>query len=254
MSTRWLTYAKPKPGARLRLYCFPYAGGSASVYRTWPEALPPSIEVCPVELPGHGTRFLEPLHTAVGPLARQIAAALAPGMDGEFALFGHSMGALIAFELAHMLRNDYGLSPMHLIVSAHRAPQISDPDPPISTLTEPEFWAKLRELNGTSSDVLEHAELLSAVQPLLRADFTLCDTYRYAPRPPLECPISAYGGLQDPEAGHDDLRAWREQTSAAFRLRMFEGDHFFPRTSFPILRDTLVDDLLRTHSSPGRCR
>jgi surfactin synthase thioesterase subunit len=254
VSTRWLTHVKPKPDAHLHLYCFPYAGGSASVYRTWSEALPPSIEVCPVELPGHGTRFLEPLHTAVGPLVRQIAAALAPRMGGEFALFGHSMGALIAFELAHVLRSDYGLLPAHLIVSAHRAPQIPDPDPPMYTLSEPEFWAKLRELNGTSREVLAHTELLSAVQPILRADFTLCDTYRYTPRPALECPISAYGGLQDPEACHDDLRAWQEQTSAAFRLRMLQGDHFFLLTGFPILRDTIVDDLLRTHSSPGRRR
>jgi medium-chain acyl-[acyl-carrier-protein] hydrolase len=187
----------------------------------------------------------------VGPLVCRIAEALAPRMDGQFALFGHSMGALIAFELAHVLRTDYGLSPMHLFVSAHRAPQIPDPDPPIYTLTEPEFWAKLRELNGTSSEVLAHSELLSAVQPLLRADFTLCDTYRYAPRPRLECPISAYGGLRDPEAGHDGLRAWQEQTSASFRLRMFEGDHFFLRSDFPILRDIIVDDLLGIHSCPG---
>jgi surfactin synthase thioesterase subunit len=136
--------------------------------------------VCPVELPGHGTRFSEPLHTALSPLVCRIASALTPRMDGEFALFGHSMGTLIAFELAHVLRYVPVCGPFPAGVSNLR----------------------------------------------LR-------------------------GLQDPEAGHDDLRAWQEQTSAAFRLRMLEGDHFFLRSGFPILRDAIVDDLLRTHSSPG---
>lgn len=243
MSNRLLASARKNPHADLRLFCFPYAGGSAAIYRSWLDAFPVGIEVCPIELPGRGMRFVEPPHTTMEPLVQEIAATLAPYLDRPFALFGHSMGALIAFEAAHALREKYGLNARHLFTSAHRAPQIPDPATAVHDLPEPEFWERLRELNGTSDDVLKHPELLSAIQPMLRADFSLCDRYTYVDRPRLSCPITALGGLQDPKADRESLGAWREQTDATFRLHMLQGDHFFLRTNAASLREIIIEHL-----------
>ncbi len=250
MSNRLLAYSRKNADARLRLFCLPYAGGSASIYRAWPEAFPESIEVCPIELPGRGARFTESLHNTMEPLVREVADTLVPYLDRPFALFGYSMGALIAFELAHALRRNYGLNPVHLCASAHRAPQIPDLDSAVHDLPEPQFWETLRGLNGTSDEVLKHPELRSAMQPILRADFALCDKYEYVRRPRLSCPITAIGGLQDLKADRESLGAWREQTDASFRLHMLQGDHFFLRTNAAALQEIIVQSLSVTSVLP----
>ncbi len=178
----WLRSPKPNPQASLRLFCFPYVGGGALIFRTWPNSLPATAEVCPVELPGRGTRLKETPFTRLLPLVQALAQALLPHLDKPFAFFGHSMGALISFELTRQLRRLYGLVPLHLFVSAHRAPQLPDPDPPIHTLPEAEFMEELRCLNGTPKEVLEQPELMELMLPILRADFALCETYIYAKR------------------------------------------------------------------------
>lgn len=224
---RWVTCPKPNPQAKLRLFCFHYAGGGASVFRTWSDSLPQSLEVCAIELPGRGKRLMEPAFNQLEPLVQKLTSALLPYLDKPFAFFGHSMGGLVSFELARLLRRDYGLIPVHLLVSSHRAPQIPDPDPPIHALPEPELLQELRRFNGTPEAVLENAELMQLLLPTLRADFAVIETYAYTPEAPLNCPITVFGGLQDQEVSYDELEAWREQTNAAFLLQMFPGDHFF---------------------------
>ena len=239
----WVSWSKLNPHASLRLFCFPYAGGAALTFRTWSDSLPMSLEVCPVELPGRGKRITSAPFTRLQLLVQAIAIALLPYLDKPFAFFGHSMGGLVSFELARLLRKNYGISPVHLFVSGHREPQVPDPDPPIHALPEPEFLEKLRRLNGTPEAVLENAELMQMLLPVLRADFAVIETYAYTPESPLDCPITAFGGLQDREVRYDDLKVWQEQTNAAFSLHMLPGDHFFLQPAQPLLLQLLSQEL-----------
>lgn len=238
-SNSWLTCLRPKPQAKLRLFCFHYAGGGALSFRSWSDSLPPTVEVCAIELPGRGTRLMEPPFTQLEPLIQELTPVLLPYLNKPFAFFGHSMGALVSFELARILRKKYDLSPVHLFVSGRRAPQVPDPDPPIHTLPEHEFLDELRRYNGTPESVLENAELMQLFLPTLRADFAVLETYVYTPEPLLDCPITAFGGLEDWKASCDDLEAWREQTNAEFSLQMFPGDHFFIHSAQPLLLQLL---------------
>ena len=239
----WITCRKPRPQAHLRLFCFPYAGGGVSIFRAWSDSLPADVEVCPVQLPGRGTRLMEPPFTRLSPLIQALAQALFPLMDKPFAFFGHSLGALVSFELARQLRREYAVQPVRLFISADRAPQIPNRDPAIHSLPEGEFLVELRRLNGTPREVLEDEELRQIMLPLLRADFAVYETYGYSTEPPLNCPISAFGGSQDHRVSRSDLEAWREQTSVSFSLRMFPGDHFFLNTTQPVLLRVLSQEL-----------
>lgn len=223
----WIAHAQANPKARLRLFCFPYAGGNATLYRRWNEELPPDVEVCPVELPGRGSRFREPPFATLGPLIEALVPALSSLMDMPFAFFGHSMGALISFELARELRRRALALPAQILVSARRAPHVPDDDPPIHDLPEEEFVEELRTLNGTPEEVLQHPELMNLMIPLLRADFSINETYAFTPEPPLGCSIHAFGGLEDEEVTREQLAVWDEHTTGGFKLRMFPGHHFF---------------------------
>jgi len=239
----WIAGRKPNPRARVRLFCFPYAGGSALMFRTWSNALPADVEVCPVQLPGRSARLMERPFTDLSRLIEVLAQALAPLLDKPFAFFGHSLGALIGFELARRLRRQYGVNPVRLLVSAGRPPQVPHRGAPIHNLPRKEFLAELRRLDGTLAEVFEHEELLEIILPLLRADFAVYETYVYSNEAPLNCPISTFGGLEDREISASDLEAWRDQTTAAFSLRMLPGDHFFLNTHQPLLLRILSQEL-----------
>lgn len=183
--------------------------------------------------------------TQLGALMRSLAPALRPHLDKPFALFGHSMGALISFELARVLRREHGLLPLHLFVSGRRAPQCERAGPYTYDLPEPEFLQELRRLNGTPREVLENTELVRLMLPVVRADFALTQTYNYAVEHPLACPISAYGGLGDSDVTADQLEAWREHTTAAFSSSMLPGDHFFLNTNPAPLLQLLSQELRR---------
>jgi medium-chain acyl-[acyl-carrier-protein] hydrolase len=226
-TSNWLTCPKPNPRARLRLFCFPYAGGRAATFRTWPDELPAEIEFYAIELPSRGKRIKEPPITRMEPLVRGIAGAIESLLDKPFCFFGHSMGALTSFELARLLRREGRRQPSHLFVSGAAAPQIKDAHPVTFDLPEPQFLDVLRRLNGTPREVLENDELLQLMLPTLRADFELLQVYECADEPPFSFPITAFGGLQDKEVSREDLEAWRAQTTSTFILRNFPGDHFF---------------------------
>jgi len=243
-SHSWITCPFPNPQASLRLFCFPYAGGGALSFRGWGTQLPPGVEVRPIELPGRGMRLKEAPFTRLVPLVEAVVEALLPYLDKPFAFFGHSMGALISFEVARRLRRDQALNPVHLFVSGRRAPQWPDPDPPIHALPEAEFLGELRRLNGTPEAVLANRELMQLLLPVLRADFAVLETYCYEPASPLECPIAAFGGLQDPEVACEMLEAWRQQTRSDFSLQMLPGDHFFLHTSQSLLWQALNHTLI----------
>lgn len=239
----WIDYLKPKPYARLRLFCFPYAGGSASIYRTWVDALPPDVEVYPVQLPGRENRLREPAFTRLSALVQALAQALSPYLDRPFAFFGHSLGALIGFELARELRRQHMPGPLHLCVSAHRAPQLPLQRPPIHQLAEAAFKIELERLQGTPQEILQSEEMMQLVFPFLRADFAVAETYAYAPEEPLDCSLSAYAGLQDREVSLHDLQKWQDQTRRSFALRMFPGNHFFIHSDRAQLLQAISRDL-----------
>lgn len=236
----WVTCPKPNPNAKLRLFCFSYAGGSAWVFRPWLNHLPSFIELCPLELPGRGKRWTEKPFTNLDSLVQTLGTAILPYLNRPFAFFGHSMGAMISFELTRLLSQKYEIEPVHLFVSGCRAPQLRDPNPPIYNLPEPEFIAEIRRLNGTPDAVLENAELMELVLPALRADFEMLETYKYTEASSLNCPIAVFGGLQDTEVTTEDLQAWQVQTNRAFSLQMFEGDHFFIESMRSFLLTSMI--------------
>jgi medium-chain acyl-[acyl-carrier-protein] hydrolase len=237
----WISFRKAGPEARLRLFCFPYAGAGALIFRNWSDALPADVEVCPVQLPGRGNRLMERPFTQLSPLVEALADALVPLLDKPFAFFGHSLGSLVGFELARRIRRQYSVDPVRLLVSAGPAPQLAHRGPPIHTLPEKEFLAELRRLNGTPSELLDHKELMEIMLALLRADFAMYENYVYSTEPPLNCPISAFGGLGDHRVNERDLEAWRGQTNGSFSLRMLPGDHFFLKQ--PVLLRVLSEEL-----------
>lgn len=240
----WIQYRQIKPQARLRLFCFAHAGGAASLFYNWSESLPAEIEVCPVQLPGREGRLLEAPFSRFSALLDPLAQALYPYLDKPFAFFGHSVGALICFELTRYLRHQsHPLTPVRLCVAGHGAPQLPLSEPPVSHLPNPEFIKELRRLNGTPEDLLSSNEFLRLLLPRLRADFSLAETYTYTPGEPIQCAISAFGGLHD-DVPHHEIAAWREQTTGSFTLRFFDGDHFFVQKEQKEILHYLSSDLL----------
>jgi medium-chain acyl-[acyl-carrier-protein] hydrolase len=239
-AARWVVpYHKRNPRARVRLFCFPYAGGGASIFVRWSRELGPGVEVCPVQLPGRENRMSETCLKRISEVAELAVEALGPYFETSFALFGHSLGAVIAYEVAQRLRAKE-VQPQRLIVSAHRAPQIPLPHEPTWDLPDADFKRRLEELNGTPKRVLQHEELLRLVLPCIRADFQLDETYTHrTDYEPLDCPITVFGGAKDAETPESHLQAWREVTRSACEVRMIDGDHFFINTHTAVLIDAV---------------
>jgi medium-chain acyl-[acyl-carrier-protein] hydrolase len=221
----------------------PFAGGAASAFFTWSRELPEEIEAFSVQLPGREGRRLEKPFFRLMPLVEELLYAIRPCLEKRYALFGHSMGALIVFELARRLRSLGAPSAVHLFMSGRGAPQIPERDP-LHNLPETELVKRLRRLKGTPEIVLNTPELLGAYMPLLRADLAVAETYVYVPQAPLAIPITALGGLEDAEVPLGDLELWRTQTLAGFRIDNFPGDHFFLRSAKASVLRTIGRDLL----------
>uniref|UniRef100_A0A450S4S8 Medium-chain acyl-[acyl-carrier-protein] hydrolase n=1 Tax=Candidatus Kentrum sp. DK TaxID=2126562 RepID=A0A450S4S8_9GAMM len=227
MKNDWIAGVE-NPRAKLRLFCFPFAGGGALAYRTWPEQLPPEVEVCSLRLPGREGRLREAPYREAAPLAAAIASGIAEQyLDLPFVFYGHSMGAVVAFELARTLRRRATPEPLCLLVSGRRAPQVPFGQKLRSNLPKPEFIEVLRHYGGTPEILFQEDELMDLFLPTMRADFALTDEYVYAPEAPLDYPIHAFHSEEDPAATRDEAEPWREQTSGDFTLRMFPGGHFF---------------------------
>ncbi len=243
MTNTWFAYRRPNPQAHARLFCFPYAGGSASLFANWSSLLPAWIEICPIQLPGRENRINETPLQRLSVLVDNLVEALRPVIDLPFAFFGHSMGALISFELTRRLRQQTLPLPSQLFLSGCGAPQLPDPEPPIYSLPGEEFIAAVKRLNGTPEGVWQHEELVRILLPYLRADFEILETYTYQPDAPLPSPLTVYGGQQDRKIQPEQLAAWSEQTTKACVVRIFPGDHFFLHSSRTQLLATLSQEL-----------
>ena len=220
----------------VRLFCLPFAGGGATEYTRWQDAFDNHIEVCPVELPGRQTRWREAPERNIEPLVDGLAAAIADELDRPYALFGHSMGGLVAFELARALRRRGRAEPAVLFVSASRAPQISRELHRISDAATSEVLARLKSLGGLPDELQTEPELLEVLLPTLRADFSVCEQYKYVSESPLSCPIVAFAGADDRDTTPAMMAPWREQTVAFYAPCLLPGGHFFLRSE----RDTLL--------------
>jgi medium-chain acyl-[acyl-carrier-protein] hydrolase len=249
-SSRWVLCTAPASQAPLRLFCFPYAGGGASTFRDWPVHLASLAETCPVQLPGRENRLKEAPITQMHVLVEAIASALLPYMDDKpFALFGHSMGALLCYELARFLWKNYTLSPACLFVSGCRAPHrqsayLNTSRKRVCDLSDSALMEWMHQLNGTSQTTLQDDELMSLLLPGVRADFTLAETYAFIEDGMLDCPLSVFGGIQDEQIKRDDLLDWLELTSGPSVTRMLPGDHFFLRSSQHLLLNAIRHDLM----------
>lgn len=242
---RWILGPKPNPDAGGRLFCLPFAGGGASVYRGWTDAFPTSVEVRALELPGRESRFGEPRISNAGVLAKEITNALSPYLDRPFALFGYSVGALLAFEVARELHRRGGPLPAYLFVAAMRAPHVPKVHPPLAHLPREEFLDQINYYYQPSDDAWKIPELLEVFLPILRDDMAINETYEYADEPPLPCPIDAYVGADDKGTPLASAEAWRDQTSTEFELTVFPGGHFFLHEALPELQQRVRDRMKR---------
>jgi surfactin synthase thioesterase subunit len=223
----WIQRPRPRPDARLRLLLLPHAGGGASMFRGWADALPPDVEVCPVQLPGRENRVMDRAFDRMPPLVEALAEVLERWRDLPFAVFGHSNGALVGFELARLARRTGSPGPVHLFASGRRAPDVPSRLPDVHRLPDAEMISELSRLGGMPKQVTEHPELMQLLLPLLRADLALIETYEFREEPPLSVPVTVYTSTADPRVNLDEARAWERHTAAGFQLRVFPGDHFY---------------------------
>jgi medium-chain acyl-[acyl-carrier-protein] hydrolase len=239
----WIRRKARVPNPRVRIFCFPHAGGGASLYRLWHKYLPPTVEVCPVQLPGREGRIQEEPFTDLSILVKVISELIYPLLDRPFVFFGHSMGGLIAYELTHSIWKKYKQSPALLIVAALTAPNDPIQPPVVHKLPQGEFLNYIKQLQGTPEEVLNNGRLIDFFIPLLRADFTLYETYTLKRDVSLFCPIAVYGGLEDNSVSEKSLDLWEYLTVGKFIKRMFPGNHYFIRENSDYLFQALLEDL-----------
>ena len=254
-TSQWLRISQPRPQARLRLFCFPYAGGAASIYRLWHQHLPSDIEVCAIQLPGRENRIREQPFTHVADFVQVLMPNLLSYLDRPFAFFGHSMGTLIAYELTCQLWQQSGQLPTQLFVSGRRAPILPESDSLLHPIASDDaFLAELQQrYNNIPQIIFEDAEMKALFLPLLRADLTLVETYQYSERAKLPCPIIAFGGDDDTRAPQTELIAWQALTQADFALHMLPGGHFYLNEESQSLLQLLAG-YLRSVSNTSRHR
>lgn len=232
----------------LRAFCFPFAAGSAAAYNDWSRWLPPYVSVVPLDYPGHGRRFGQRPLAAIDEITSVFAREIMGKLEGPFAFFGHSMGALVAFELARELRRRHAPLPRKIYVAASRPPisfRTPNSGPHLSALSDEELRDRLGRLGGTPIELLENDELMDLMLPIVRSDLTACEDYVYRPETPLPCPITALGGASDHTFDQSELTLWREMTSAEFEVVRIPGGHFFLSTHSAQLMKWLCADMLR---------
>ncbi|MGW4562111.1 thioesterase II family protein [Streptomyces sp. NPDC004561] len=221
----WLPFGT-RPEAGIRLLCLPHAGAGATTYRSWGQGLPPDIAACPVQPPGRERRRGEEPFASVEPLAKELAGVIADSVRAPYALFGHSTGALCAFETVRELRRIDGPLPVHLFVSGRCAPQTPLVRHDLAGMDPAELADLLRRLGGTPEEVLAEPDLLALLQPLLAADFSVNEGYAHAVEPPLDLPVTAFAGIDDRGADVSATEPWAVHTAREFVLHALPGGHF----------------------------
>ncbi|WP_432402989.1 thioesterase II family protein [Wukongibacter sp. M2B1] len=240
---RWLVYRKENPNMKVRLFCLPYAGASASYYVKWQRYISDWIEICPIQLPGREARQDEEFITNMSQLISEIIEDIKPFLDSPFAIFGHSLGGIIGFELASALIHKHGINPIHLFVSGSIPPRLAADREAIHNLPDEEFKEKLSKYNGTNLTVLDSYEFDKYFMPILRNDFKLFEDYRYSSNEELRCPIKAYVGKVDLLVTEKQTRLWNEYTLSDFDYEVLEGDHFYINRYWKFLCDDICNEI-----------
>lgn len=248
----WINCVKPIATADMRLICFPYAGGGASIFSQWHKILPPNIELWAVQLPGRETRLREKPYRQIPPLIEDLAEVLLPHLNEKpFAFFGHSLGALLGFEMTRYLCRHAALQPLHLFVSGRRPPHLSDSQLPLHRLPDNAFIQGVQQrYGGIPAIILQDPELLNLFLPILKADFELLESYCYVDDNSLDCSISAFGGYEDNHASELELTHWRRYTRQMFNLTMLPGNHFFIQAARSQIIQALVTMLTPLSNQP----
>lgn len=235
----WFREPATRGDAACILFCLPYGGGGATAFRSWRGRLPPEVDLAPVRLPGREERIREPHSLS----AASIAAAITARADRPYGIYGHSLGALIGFEVIRELSRSGARLPVAFYPAAALPPDVTDPIASSVLLPDDEFLAVLIEQLGTPPEVRDLPALRGLLLPLLRADFRWLYEYRYQPGPPLPVPIMALAGAADADATPSAMLGWQRMTSASFRLHTFDGGHLFLTEAAPALCRLLSDDL-----------
>lgn len=242
-SSRWFIR---KPGqSNSRLYCFSCAGGNASDYSTWQSKIGPQIEICAIQLPGRGSRFGEAMYESVHHLAYDIAIEISKDTFSPFSLFGHSLGALVAFEVTRALARLGKVQPELLFVAGCDAPKNRRSTKSLHLLSDSELILKLRDYNGTPPEVLENQELMKLVLPTIRSDFSLADSYKYLAEEPSNIPIIVMSGKKDEHVEPNLIESWGEETSKSCRLYWFEHGHFFVQSEADLVIQRIRQEFYR---------
>jgi medium-chain acyl-[acyl-carrier-protein] hydrolase len=245
----WFIPFKQEKNAYLRLFCFHYSGGSASAFRQWSTDVIGDVELIAIQLPGREERFNEPLLNNISQIVNNLCWHFNNYLDKPFIFFGHSTGALIAFEFVRALRRKGMPKPEHLVISGTKAPQVPLKKQPIHDLPNLKFIEELKKYNGIADYIIENEELMSIFMPTIRADFCISETYKYTSEEPLTCPMTVLGGLSDDTVDLDDLIQWKEQTSSLFKYHLLFGDHFFVNTSYEevikIVNQILYNEIIK---------
>ncbi|WP_433574452.1 thioesterase II family protein [Nocardia brasiliensis] len=247
----WVPYPVAAAAAeQITLYCLPHAGAGASGFLEWRRLLPVEFSVIPLQPPGREMRFRERPFDQVDPLVDDLLDAMADRWCAPFALFGHSMGAIIAYELARRLSADGRHVPTHLFVSGRRAPQAPARTPLIHEADDVEFARTVRSLGGTPEKVLADETLRAPLFALLRADFAVNETYRHRPGPRLDLPVTVFGGTADPKVAPSELPAWRDCVAGPFAVHLIPGGHFFVATQRARVLDHIARSLTTSLAAP----
>lgn len=244
MSSWFLCHTRP--AARLKLFCVPHAGRGASLYMPWRTLLPDWIELSAVQLPGREGRLKEAPLKSISAMADTLAREMEPRLDRPYVMFGHSMGALVCFEITRSMRQRGLPLPKALVLSGRRAPTIPEEAPPIHNLPDADFVAAMSaRYNGIPQIILDQPDMMRMLLPIMRSDLEAIETYHYRSEEPLALPFFVYGGHDDPQLAPSNVAGWASLTSGHFEQRLFPGGHFYLQDE----RDTLVEALVKDVAS-----
>ncbi|PPK63145.1 alpha/beta fold hydrolase [Actinokineospora auranticolor] len=246
----WLVNLTPRRRGRVSLLCLPFAGGGAGAFHDWPDGLPPDVEVWAVRLPGRESRLVEEPYRDLGALVDALVPEVAGLVGTPYAVFGHSMGALVGYELVRRLRAAGLPEPGLLVASGHDAPHVAAHPRQLHAMPDPALVAALRDYGATPDTLLAQPELLELFLPTIRADFAVVETYAYRPGPPLRCPFAVLRGVADHDVTPAGCAAWAELTAGPTAQLAFPGGHFFIDEA----RERVLAELTELLDGVGRAR